>query len=85
MGGRRERAGITKPARMFDLRSTLASTRSPARRHLFELAKLSGPGFALIERHYGTLIGGAHAGIAGRLDALEAALEQAAEDAADNV
>ena len=39
----------------------------------------------MIERHYGTLIGGAHAGIAGRLDALEAALEQAAEDAADNV
>ena len=31
----------------------------------------------MIERHYGTLIGGAHAGIAGRLDALEAELEQA--------
>ena len=27
--------------------------------------------------HYGALIGGAHAGIAGRLDALEAQLEQA--------
>ena len=32
----------------------------------------------MIERHYGTLIGGAHAGIAGRLDAHEAQLEQAA-------
>jgi hypothetical protein len=28
----------------------------------------------MVERHYGTLIGGAHAGIAGRLDALEAEL-----------
>lgn len=28
----------------------------------------------MIERHYGTLIGGAHAGIVGRLDALEAEL-----------
>ncbi|HET9322302.1 MAG TPA: hypothetical protein VFO03_00370 [Gaiellaceae bacterium] len=32
-----------------------------------------------IERHYGTLIGGAHAGILGRLNAIEAQLEQAAE------
>jgi hypothetical protein len=38
-----------------------------------------GTSVAMIERHYGTLIGGAHAGIAGRLDALEAQLEQAAE------
>ena len=32
----------------------------------------------MIERHYGALLGGAHAGIAGRLDALEAELEQGA-------
>jgi hypothetical protein len=32
----------------------------------------------MIERSYGTLLGGAHAGIAGRLDALEAQLEQVA-------
>ena len=31
----------------------------------------------MIERHYGTLIDGAHAGIVGRLDAIEAALESA--------
>ena len=36
----------------------------------------------MTERHYGTLIGGAHAGIVGHLDALEAELEQAAEDEA---
>jgi hypothetical protein len=35
----------------------------------------------MIERHYGTLLDGAHAGIAGRLDALEAELEQTASDA----
>jgi hypothetical protein len=37
-----------------------------------------GTSVAMIERHYGTLIGGAHAGIAGRLDAFEAELEKAA-------
>jgi hypothetical protein len=34
-----------------------------------------GTSVAMVERHYGTLIGGAHAGIVGRLDALEAELE----------
>ena len=37
----------------------------------------------MIERHYGALLDGAHAGIAGRLDALEAELEQAAEAEAE--
>jgi hypothetical protein len=46
---------------------------------VFELAKVMGTSVAMIERHYGTLIGGAHAGIIGRLDAIEAELEQAAE------
>jgi hypothetical protein len=32
----------------------------------------------MIERHYGTLLDGVHAGIAGRLAALETELEQAA-------
>ena len=44
---------------------------------MFELAKIMGTSGVMIERVYGTLIGGAHAGIAGRLDALEAELEQA--------
>ena len=44
---------------------------------MFELAKVMGTSVAMIERHYGTLIGGAHAGTVGRLDALEAELEQA--------
>jgi hypothetical protein len=38
----------------------------------------------MIERQYGALLDGAHAGIAGRLDALEAELgQQAAEAEAD--
>ena len=41
---------------------------------MFELAKPMGTSVAMIERHDGTLIGGAHAGIVGRLDAIEAAL-----------
>jgi hypothetical protein len=40
-----------------------------------------GTSVAMIERHYGTLIGGARAGIAGRLDSLEAELEKAEDDA----
>jgi hypothetical protein len=34
----------------------------------------------MIERHHGTLIEGAHAGIAARLDAQEALAEQASGD-----
>ena len=45
----------------------------------FELARVIGTSVAMIELHYGALIGGAHAGIARRLDALEAELEKAAE------
>jgi hypothetical protein len=37
-----------------------------------------GTSVAMIERHYGALLDGAGAAIAGRLDALEAQLEQSA-------
>ena len=36
-------------------------------------------------RHYGALLDGAHAGIVGRLDALEAGLARTAQDEADAV
>ena len=52
---------------------------------VFELAGVIGASVAMIERHYGTLLDGAHAGIAGRLDALEAELEQASREAAEDV
>ena len=46
---------------------------------VFELARVMGTSVAMIERHYGALLDGAHAGIAGRLDALEAELQRAAD------
>ena len=42
---------------------------------VFELAKIMGTSVWMIERHYGALIDGAHAGITARLDALEAEFE----------
>jgi integrase len=66
-------SGVSKPARIYDLRSTFASNALAAGVTVFELAKVMGTSVAMIERHYGTLIGGAHAGIAGRLDAFDAA------------
>ena len=47
---------------------------------VFELARVMGTSVAMIELHYGALLDGAHAAIAGRLDQLEAELEKAAED-----
>jgi integrase len=74
-------SGISTPARLYDLRSTFASNALHAGVTVFELAKVMGTSVRMIERHYGTLVGGAHAGIAGRLDAFEATLE--AEPGAD--
>src|SRR4029453_13316155 len=60
-------SGITKPARIYDLRSTLASNALAAGITVFELAKVMGTSVRMIERHYGALLDGAHAGIVGRL------------------
>jgi integrase len=76
-----EASGIATPARIYDLRSTFASNALAAGVTVFELAKLMGTSVKMIEEHYGTLIGGAHAGITGRLDALEASLEEEAAEA----
>ncbi len=67
-----EASGIARPARIYDLRSTFASNALAAGVTIFELARVMGTSVTMIERSYGTLIGGAHAGIASRLDALEA-------------
>jgi integrase len=77
-----EAAGIARPARVYDLRSTFASNALAANVTVFELAKIMGTSVRMIEKHYGALIGGAHAGIAGRLDALEAQLELESESSA---
>jgi integrase len=70
-------SGIAKPARVYDLRSTFASNALAAGVTVFELARIMGTSVLMIERHYGALLDGAHAGIAGRLDALEAELAEA--------
>jgi integrase len=70
-------SGVDKPARIYDLRSTFASNALHAGVTPFELAKIMGTSVRMLERHYGTLIAGAKAGIAARLAALEA--EQEAE------
>jgi len=46
---------------------------------LFELGRIMGTSVRMIERSYGALFGGAHAGITGRLDALEAQQQAAAK------
>ena len=79
-------SGIAQPAR--HLRPPLAHSPRNALAAgvtVFELAKIMGTSGAMIERSYGTLIGGAHAGIVGRLDALEAQLSEAAELEEKNV
>jgi hypothetical protein len=49
----------------------------------FELARVMGTSVRMIERHYGTLISGAKAGIASRLAALEAEQEAKRDEAAN--
>jgi hypothetical protein len=49
---------------------------------VFELARIMGTSVLMIERHYGALLDGARAAIAGRLDAHEAQLEHAAGERA---
>jgi integrase len=74
-----EAAGVRKPARIYDLRSTFASRALAAGVTVFELARIMGTSVRMIERHHGALLDGAGAGISGWLDALGAELEQAAE------
>ena len=66
-----EASGVTRPARIYDLRSTFASRALAASVSAFELARVMGTSVQMIERHYGTLLDGAGAGIADRLDAFE--------------
>jgi integrase len=66
-------SAVAKPARIYDLRSTFASNALAAGVTVFELARVMGTSVAMIERHYGALLDGAHAGIAGRLAAFEIA------------
>jgi integrase len=71
-----EAASIRKPARIYDLRATFASRALAAGVSVFELARVMGTSVLMIERAYGTLLDGAGAGIASRLDAFDAEQEQ---------
>jgi integrase len=79
-----EAAGILTPARIYDLRSTFASDALAAGVSVFELARIMGTSIEMIERHYGTLLDGAGDGIAGRLDALDAARDRVADRTPDD-
>jgi integrase len=80
-----EAAAIPTPARIYDLRSTFATNAIAAGVDLFVLARVMGTSIEMIERHYGTLLSGAAAEVAGRLAALEAAEDRAAESDAEDV
>ena len=47
-------AGIQKPARIYDLRSTFASNALAAGITMFELARITGTSAKMIEQHYGS-------------------------------
>jgi integrase len=74
-------SGVAKPARIYDLRSTFASNALAAGVTVFELARVMGTSVLMIERHYGALLDGAGAGIAGRLDAHDAAQKSQRDEA----
>ena len=80
-----EASGVTRPARIYDLRSTFASNALAAGVSVFELARVMGTSVAMIERHYGTLIEGAGADIARRLTEFEAQQERATSETGSGV
>lgn len=65
-------AGVQRPARIYDLRSTFASNALAAGITVFELSRIMGTSVEMIERHYGTLLDGSGPAIAKRLAAFEA-------------
>ena len=62
-------AGIAKPARLYDLRSTFASNVLAAGITMFELARIMGTSVKMIELHYGALLDTAHESLLDRLNA----------------
>jgi integrase len=78
-----EASGIPQPARIYDLRSTFASDALHAGIPVFTLAKVMGTSVRMIERHYGALLDGAGAEIAGQLDALDDQRDRATDHAED--
>jgi hypothetical protein len=63
-------AGVAKPARIYDLRSTFISNALANGLTVFETARVAGTSVKMIEV-YGARIDTAHAGILGRLEAIQ--------------
>jgi integrase len=64
-----EAAGIAKPARIYDLRSTFISNALARGLTVFEMARIAGTSVQMIEAHYGALLDTAHDSLLDRLDA----------------
>jgi integrase len=79
-----EAAGVARPARIYDLRATFVSDALAAGVSVFELARIAGTSVHMIERHYGALLDGAGASIAGKLDALDGDRDDAADMGSDH-
>jgi integrase len=65
-----ESAGIAKPARLYDLRSTFASNALANGITVYELARIMGTSVSMIEAHYGALLDTAHESMLERLEAM---------------
>ena len=65
--------GITKPARIHDLRSTFISNALASGLTVFETARIAGTSEKMIELHYGALLDTAHVSLLERLEASHAA------------
>ena len=61
-------AGIAKPARIYDLRSTFISNALANGLTVFETARVAGTSVKMIELHYGALLDTAHESILERLE-----------------
>ena len=66
-----ESAGIAKPARIYDLRSTFISNALASGLTVFETARIAGTSVKMIELHYGALLDTAHVSLLERLEAAE--------------
>lgn len=64
-----ETAGITKPARIYDLRSTFISNALANGLTVFEIARIAGTSVEMIEAHYGALLDTAADSLLQRLEA----------------
>ncbi len=63
-------AGISKPARIYDLRSTFASNALARGLTAYELARIMGTSIQMVELHYGALLDDAHESLLDRLEAI---------------